>query len=102
MDGKKVLLIEVTIPYEKDEETLTRIELEKEKKYDCLTPQNLGLDHITETKVVGLAIGAMGTINKATMTKLKAMKIATHVKALQMIVTHYAAVIWRVHEKVDG
>ena len=64
--------IELTIPCEKNEETLNRRENEKEEKYKTLTVANLlGQipSNIRKTEVIGIAIGSAGTIRKAEKVK---------------------------------
>ena len=93
----KATFVEITIPYEKDGETLKHREKEKEDKYVCLTLANLGDNRIMSSEVVGLAFGAAGTINKRTVDKLRKWKIATKARNIQMICMSYAARIWRMH-----
>ena len=95
-DGKATF-VEVTIPYERDGDTLKRREQEKEEKYECLTPVNLRDDRITSSEVVGLAFGAAGTINKETGQKLKKWKLWRTAKDIQMICLSYPATIWQMH-----
>jgi len=92
--------VEITVPYEKDKDTLREKEVVKEEKYRTLTPENLGLEGIESTKVVGIAIGSGGTIDERTHRKLLAMglppKISTH---LQMQVMYGSAEVWHIFEK---
>ena len=96
-EAEKATFIEVTVPYEKDREMFKRREKEKEDKYVGLTPANLRDERIMTCEVVGLAFGAAGTINKATVEKLKKWKLASKARDLQMICMSYAVKIWRIH-----
>lgn len=96
--GKKVTLVEVTIPYEISQEHLNQREREKEEKYRILANTIKAEDgRFDEVSVIGVAIGAAGTVTRQTHEKLKFLGIASHSKALQMITLHYSSVIWRNH-----
>ena len=91
--GNKVILLEVTIPYENQHSTLIRREHEKESKYQILK-NNIIITEDVEVDVVGIAIGSAGTISKQTAGKLRKLKLVTQARALQMITLHYSCLIW--------
>ena len=93
--------MELTIPYEKNENTLKRREAEKEEKYLPLKYKNIKTqlpEQITKTKVMGIvAIGSTGTINSKTVDKLKVLGIASHAQNLGMLACLRSVYIWKQH-----
>ena len=92
----KVILLEVTIPYENQHSTLIRRKHEKESKYQILK-NNIIITEDVEVDVVGVAIGSAGTISKQTAGKLRKLNLVTQARALQMITLHYSCLIWFNH-----
>ena len=94
--------IELTIPYEKNEETLNRRENEKEEKYKTLTVANLlGQipSNIRKTEVIGIAIGSAGTIVEQTKRKLRKLKILSHARNLSLTTCMNSIAIWKRHSE---
>ena len=94
--------IELTIPYEKNKETLNRRENEKEEKYKTLTVANLlGQipSNIRKTEVIGIAIGSAGTIVEQTKRKLRKLKILTHARNFSLTTCMGSISIWKRHSE---
>ena len=93
-------LIEITIPYERNDRILLERELFKENKYKDIKKEHLSISNPTnEVKVIGIAIGTAGTINESTANKLTRLGLSKKITtALQMTVLHESSRIWRGHE----
>ena len=76
-------------------------EAEKEWQYAELTLANVqaleGLD-VTETRVVGIAVGACGTLEASTLAKLKALGIRATARSIAITALAKSAHIWAMHE----
>ncbi len=92
--GDELTIVEITIPYEKDERTLARREREKEEKYAILTPNNLNITGIGTTKIYGIAIGSCGTITASTVKKLKHLNIKSSAESLALTTLMSSCRLW--------
>ena len=92
-ENGRIILIEVTVPYETSDERLAKREEEKVRYYT--PPINAGLAH----EIVAIAIGSAGTINKNTCNKIKQLTNAKTVKHLQMISLNESANVAANHFK---
>ena len=100
--NNEIALIDVTVPFENQADTLNRREEEKELKYRVIRKEHLGrpTSEDVQVKCVGIAIGSAGTICNSTRKKLRKLglnkKTATSVS---MSAIKNSAIIWRLFEK---
>lgn len=100
-DGE-VTLIDVTVPYERSAATLQQRETAKERKYGRLGRRHLRIEGTAETrpKVLGIAVGAAGTVLKSTLGKLKSLGLQKRTaQNLSTSALAGTAAIWSVHER---
>ena len=81
---RKLTWIEVTVSYEKDEDTIKKMTNEKLEKYRWIKPEHLTTTGIDSIEVIPIVIGSCGTVNKTTVKYLKKLKIAAKAKKLQI------------------
>ena len=104
-DDNVITVIDMTCPYEKSEGYLIQSEDAKVAKYEPLkrdahwTREIEGNNGImaTSIEVVGIAVGAVGTITRSTFRKLNELKLGKIARSLQIIACNESAQIIRRH-----
>lgn len=90
-------IVEVTWPYETSKEYLTQRKIEKERKYCALIPGELWQTKCESGEVIGIAIGAMGTILDDSYKAIKGLGLTNHYNALQMIAMNSSLILPNKH-----
>ena len=80
VNGEKVSIVEVTLPYEISEEYLEKLRSEKKAKYQRLVEEELHQTQCTEGEMTN------GTMTKQTLADLKHLKLTKQKDALQMTI----------------
>ena len=84
VNGDRVSIIEVTLPYETSEEYLEKQRSEKKTKYKQLVEEELHHAQCTEGEVIPIVTGELGTMTKNTIADLKRLNLTKQKDALQM------------------
>ena len=84
VNGDRVSIIEVTLPYKTSEEYLERRRSEKKTKYKQLVEEELHQAQCTEGEVIPIVIGKLDTMTKNTIADLKRLNLKKQKDALQM------------------
>ena len=84
VNGDRVSIIEVTLPYETSEEYLEKQRSEKKTKYKQLVEEELHHAQCTEGEVIPIVTGELGTMTKNTIADLKSLNLTKQKDALQM------------------
>ena len=101
IQGNKLTLVEVTVPYDRGKETLERREREKVEKYKQIRPDNIAAlseRGVIEVNTKAVVIGVSGSIEKISTKNLKDLGLAKHIRGLQMLCLASSADIWSIHE----
>ena len=83
VDGSKVTIIEVAIPYECSKDYIERRRREKIEKYQELIDEEPQQVECTEREIP-IEIGCLGTMTETTIKDLKKLNLQHHKDALQM------------------
>ena len=83
VDGSKVTIIEVAIPYECSKDYIESKRREKIEKYQELIDEELQQVECTEREIP-IEIGCLGTMTETTIKDLKKLNLQHHKDALQM------------------
>ena len=94
---RKLTWIEVTIPYESSQERLELRSKEKGRKYNWITPINIGRSDLDEIKVEVIVVGSCGTVPTETRQTLRRLGILSCSKKLQMATMLRSAEIIQTH-----
>ena len=86
VNGEKLSIVEVTLPYEISEGYLEKWRSEKKAKYKRLVEEELQQTQCTEGETIPIVIGALGTMTKQTLADLKHLKLTKQKDALQMTI----------------
>ena len=97
VDGRKVTIIEVTIPYECSKDYIERRRREKIQKYQELIDEELQQVQCTEEEVIPIVIGCLGTMMETTIKDLKKLNLQHQKDGLQMTLSTGSVNIFNNH-----
>ena len=99
--GGRCYLIDVAVPYEASVNRLRDREAKKERKYGVLRWEHINAElGQFETRAVGIAVGAAGTVLTQTLSKLMKLGLSKRiVQSLSISAIAGSAKLWGVHER---
>ena len=97
VDGRKVTIIEVTIPYECSKDYIERRRREKIEKHQELIDEELQQVQCTEEEVIPIVIGCLGTMTETTIKDLKKLNLQHQKDGLQMTLSTGSVNIFNNH-----
>ena len=97
MKLRNSLVVELTCPYEIGAEYLKQRKEDKEKKYRSLVTDQLWQAGCETGEIIGITIGAMGTIMEESHISLKRLGLIAHCNALWMIAMNSSVILLNKH-----